>query len=60
MPQKYIHFSKFCKCLSLGFIAVKRQHDRGNSYKGQHLIGAGLQQSRKHNNMQAGMVVENK
>ena len=23
-------------------IAVKRHHDQGNSYKGQHLIGAGL------------------
>ena len=25
------------------FIAVKRQYDQGNSYKGQHLIGAGFQ-----------------
>ena len=25
------------------FIAVKRHHDRGSSYQGQHLIGAGLQ-----------------
>jgi hypothetical protein len=24
-------------------IAVKRHHDRANSYKGKHLIGAGLQ-----------------
>ena len=24
-------------------IAEKRHHDQGNSYKGQHLIGAGLQ-----------------
>jgi hypothetical protein len=23
-------------------IAVKRHHDQGNSYKGKHLIGAGL------------------
>ena len=30
-------------CLSSGFIAVKRHHDQGNSYKGKHLIGAGLQ-----------------
>ena len=30
-------------CLSLGFIAVKRHHDQGNSYKGKHLTGAGLQ-----------------
>jgi hypothetical protein len=27
-------------------IAVKRHHDQGNSYKGQHLIGAGLQVQR--------------
>jgi hypothetical protein len=26
--------------------AVKRRHDQGNSYKGQHLIGAGLQVQR--------------
>lgn len=25
------------------FIAVKRHHDHSNSYKGKHLIGAGLQ-----------------
>jgi hypothetical protein len=25
------------------FITVKRHHDQGNSYKGEHLIGAGLQ-----------------
>ena len=25
------------------YIAVKRHHDHGNSYKGNHLIGAGLQ-----------------
>jgi hypothetical protein len=31
------------KCLSLGFTGVKRHHDQGNSYKGKHLIGAGLQ-----------------
>jgi hypothetical protein len=24
-------------------MAVKRHHDQGNSYKGKHLIGAGLQ-----------------
>ena len=30
----------------LGFIAVKRHHDHGNSYKGQHLIGTGLQVQR--------------
>ena len=27
-------------------IAVKRHHDQGNSYKGQHLIGAGFQVQR--------------
>jgi hypothetical protein len=27
----------------LGFIAKKRLHDQGNSFKGKHLIGAGLQ-----------------
>jgi hypothetical protein len=26
----------------LGFIAVKKHHDRSNSYKGKDLIGAGL------------------
>ena len=30
-------------CLSEGFIAVKRHHDHSNSYKGKHLVGAGLQ-----------------
>ena len=30
-------------CLNLGFVAVKRHHDQGNTYKGKHLIGAGLQ-----------------
>jgi hypothetical protein len=30
----------------LGFTAVNRHHDQGNSYKGQHLIGAGLQDQR--------------
>ncbi|XP_076794638.1 PDCD10 and GCKIII kinases-associated protein 1 isoform X3 [Arvicanthis niloticus] len=28
---------------SLGFTAVKRHHNRGNSYKGPHFIGAGFQ-----------------
>jgi hypothetical protein len=43
---------------------VHRHHDQGNSYKGQHLIGAGLQVQRfsplssrlGHGSMQAGMV----
>jgi len=30
-------------CFSLGFIAVERHRDQGNSSKGQYLIGAGLQ-----------------
>jgi hypothetical protein len=30
-------------CLSWGFTAVKRHHDQDNSYKGQFLIGSGLQ-----------------
>ena len=34
---------RFRAYLSLGFIAVKRPHDHGNSYKGKHFIGAGLQ-----------------
>ena len=33
--------SSFQKCLSQGFIAVKRSRDQGNSYKGQHLIEDG-------------------
>ena len=33
----------FHRCLSLGLIAVKRRHDHSNSYKRQHLTGAGLQ-----------------
>jgi hypothetical protein len=33
-------------CLSQGFIAVNRHHDLGNSYKGEHLVGAVLQGQR--------------
>ena len=33
-------------CLSQGFTAVNRHHDQDNSYKGQHLIGIGLQVQR--------------
>jgi hypothetical protein len=52
--------------LSSGVTAVNRHHDQGNSYKGQHLIGAGLQVQRfsplssrqKHSSIQAGMVQE--
>ena len=56
----------FSYCLSLGFIAVKRHHDHGNSYKGKHLIGAGLQvrgsvhyyHGRKHGSMQTDRALE--
>jgi hypothetical protein len=45
---------------------VNRQHDQGNSYKGQHLIGAGLQVQRfspvsslqELSYLQAGMIWE--
>jgi hypothetical protein len=45
---------------------VSRHHDQGKSYKGRHLIGAGLQVQRispllskdKHGSIQAGMVQE--
>ena len=33
-------------CLSEGFIAVKRHHDHSISYKGKHLVGAGLHSQR--------------
>jgi hypothetical protein len=47
-------------------IAVERHHDQRNFYKGQHLIGAGLQVQRvsplssrwEHGSIQAGMVWE--
>jgi hypothetical protein len=50
----------------LGFIAVKRHHDQGNSYKIKHLTGTGLQfrglvhyyHVRKHGSIQADMVLE--
>jgi hypothetical protein len=50
-------------CLSQGFTAVNRHHDQGKSYKGQHLIGAGLQVQKfsplssrqKHGSIQADM-----
>ena len=55
---------KTCKCLS--FIAVKRHHNHDNTYKGKHLIGAGLQfrglaqyyHGLKHGGLQADMVME--
>ena len=45
---------------------MKKHHDHGNSYKGKHLIGAGLQfrdlvhyhHGGKHGSMQADMVLE--
>jgi hypothetical protein len=47
-------------------IAVKRHHEHGNSYKGKHLIGAGLQfrglvhyhHGRKHGSIQSDMMLE--
>jgi hypothetical protein len=51
--------------LRYGFIAVNRHHDQGNSYKGQHLIRAGLQVQRfsplsrqEHSSIQPGIVLE--
>jgi hypothetical protein len=48
--------------LSLGLITVKRYQDHGNSYKGSHVIGAGLQFRGLayycHGNMQASLVLE--
>ena len=35
--------TQISRCLTQGFVAVKRHHDQGNCYKGKHLIGAGLQ-----------------
>jgi len=35
--------SKYSYRVSYSFVAVKRYHDQGNSYKGHHLIGADLQ-----------------
>ena len=53
-------------CLSQCLIAMKR-HDHGNSYKGEHLLGACIQFQRfsplfggKHGSMQADMVLEKK
>ena len=50
-------------CLSLDSVTVKRRLGQGNSYKGQHLTGAGLQfQSHyhegKHGIIQTDMVLE--
>jgi hypothetical protein len=64
-------FFCFCFCFLLPscfrvFLAVKRHHDQGNSYKGQHFIGAGFQfrgsvhyhRGGKHGGLQADMVLE--
>jgi hypothetical protein len=53
-------------CLSRVSIVVKRNHDQGNSYKGQHLIGASLlvlefsplSSWLKHGSIQEGMALE--
>jgi hypothetical protein len=47
----------------LAFIAVKRHHSQGHSYKGEQLTGAGLQvqryhHGRKHGSVQADVVLE--
>ena len=39
----YIDHKSWMYVLDMVSIAVKRHHDQGNSYKEQHLIGAGLQ-----------------
>lgn len=52
-------------CLSVS-IAMKKHHDHGNAYRGNHLIGVCLQfgdfvhhcHIRKHGDMQADMVLE--
>jgi hypothetical protein len=43
VPQKKQYSPWYHGVLVRVVIAVKRYHDQGNSYKGQHLIGAGLQ-----------------
>jgi hypothetical protein len=44
LPARMAEWKK--QCLSYGFLAVKRHHDRSSIYKGQCLIGAGLQSER--------------
>jgi hypothetical protein len=54
-------------CLSQSSFNVKRHRDHGNSYKGKHVIGAGLQfrglvyyhHGGKPGSMKADMVLEN-
>ena len=50
-------------CFSLGFKAVKRHHDQGNSYEGEHLIGTVLSSVHyhhggKHGSIQADIVLD--
>jgi hypothetical protein len=44
-PLFYFWKRNYTDCLGVS-IAVKKHHDQGNSYKGQHLIGATLQVQR--------------
>lgn len=44
--MKLYKLVKLAHSLSLGFMAVKRHHDRRNFYKGKHLIEAGFQSQR--------------
>ena len=63
LPRKPLSFGPFE--LMIGYcLRVKRYHDHSNSYRGQHLIEAGLQVQSiiiyggKHGSVQAGMVLE--
>jgi hypothetical protein len=65
MQAFFFFLNEHLPCLSVS-IAVKRHHDQGNSYKGQHLIGIGLQVQRssqlssrqEHSIIQADMGLE--
>ena len=53
------------RCLGYVFIALKRYHDHGNSYKGKHLTGVAYSSEAQHipimvghSSMQADMVLE--
>ena len=43
LEAKGMENTKKAKPLTKSFIAVKRHHDQGNSYKGKYLIDDGLQ-----------------
>lgn len=45
-PRVYVQSCSVNGCLGQCSVAVKRPHDPNNSYKGNHLIGAGLQSQR--------------